>query len=243
MRRPVAERLGFNGYFNSPFTALLGNTSRALLSRGFMPSSKESLSFVQPVPSLRPPILPRPVVASSANVSEVCAEGKGEGSCGLPNGQVCASSRALPEQSYLPHSLLSALQTPAPQSMIQESVKSLQTGVKSEEPNANVSTRKVMKKEKNRISAQKCRLRKKEYVRSLEARIEALTEELRKCKEELQVLKTSKELNSCTQSAISEYRQKRTASIRQLGSLAEKEESDEKLREAVGGVGVRFVAA
>eukprot|EP00826_Nyctotherus_ovalis_P065730 TRINITY_DN9669_c0_g1_i15.p1 TRINITY_DN9669_c0_g1~~TRINITY_DN9669_c0_g1_i15.p1 ORF type:complete len:265 (-),score=47.17 TRINITY_DN9669_c0_g1_i15:600-1394(-) len=237
LRRPIAERLSFNGYFNSPFTTLIGNTSRALLSRSFMPNAKEPLSFVQPAPTLRPPIVTRPIITPSVNVSDSCGEAKGEEICNLPASQICALSRGLPEQSYL-----SASQIPlsAPQSTVQESVKSLLTGAKSEEPSANVSTRKVMKKEKNRISAQKCRLRKKEYVRSLEARIEVLTEELRKCKEELQVLKTSKELNSCIQSAINEYRQKRTASIKQLGSMVEKDEADEELYEAFSGMNVNL---
>jgi len=50
------------------------------------------------------------------------------------------------------------------------------------------------KKERNRVSAQKCRMRKKQYIESLEGQVNQLKEELLKCKEELKIMKEKHDL-------------------------------------------------
>eukprot|EP01022_Parablepharisma_sp_SALTPOND_P005298 TRINITY_DN1220_c0_g2_i1.p1 TRINITY_DN1220_c0_g2~~TRINITY_DN1220_c0_g2_i1.p1 ORF type:complete len:367 (+),score=20.81 TRINITY_DN1220_c0_g2_i1:6960-8060(+) len=49
------------------------------------------------------------------------------------------------------------------------------------------------KKEKNRVSAQKCRMRKKQYVESLESQVQQLKDELAKCKQEIKIMKEKQE--------------------------------------------------
>ena len=49
------------------------------------------------------------------------------------------------------------------------------------------------KKERNRVSAQKCRMRKKQYIESLEGQVKQLKDELTQCKEELKTLKEKHE--------------------------------------------------
>ena len=49
--------------------------------------------------------------------------------------------------------------------------------------------RKIIKMEKNRVSAKKCRARKKVYIESLEAKVKELNHELEECRKEIQELK------------------------------------------------------
>eukprot|EP00826_Nyctotherus_ovalis_P022306 TRINITY_DN1733_c0_g1_i4.p1 TRINITY_DN1733_c0_g1~~TRINITY_DN1733_c0_g1_i4.p1 ORF type:complete len:172 (+),score=50.65 TRINITY_DN1733_c0_g1_i4:647-1162(+) len=140
------------------------------------------------------------------------------------------------EQSYLPLLQPSAI---APQPMALESVGSSQSGVRSGELEDSMVPKKTAKKEKNRVSAQKCRFRKKQYIESLELRIKELTEELAKCKEELQVLKSNKTDTTTHQDIFNEYKQKRFSSIKQMESMLADSQSEEMLSVLINEVNVR----
>ena len=78
----------------------------------------------------------------------------------------------------------------------------------SEELNVNEESSKLIdpdKKQKNRVSAQKCRMRKKQYIESLEAKIEQLNIELSKCKEEIKLLKESQAANLVSEGNLNAY--------------------------------------
>lgn len=146
------------------------------------------------------------------------------------------SSQGFFEQNYLPLSQPSAN---APQPMSLESVGSSQSGVKSGELEDSVAPKKTAKKEKNRVSAQKCRFRKKQYIESLELRIKELTLELAKCKDELQTLKNNKADATTHQNIFNEYKKKRLTLIKQMEIMLTDNQSEDMLSVLINEVNVK----
>jgi hypothetical protein len=97
------------------------------------------------------------------------------------------------------------------------------------------------KKEKNRVSAQKCRKRKKQYVESLELKIKELEEELVKCKEEIKKLKEAQSANLIAESNANEYQAKYKELISALNRAMDARQSDEILKQLIGELNVLYI--
>jgi len=94
------------------------------------------------------------------------------------------------------------------------------------------------KREKNRVSAQKCRMRKKQYIESLEAQIAELNEELTRCKEEI---KTLKELaNLAAESNANKYQAKYKELIAALESSLNIKQNDKTIQQLISELNVSY---
>ncbi len=69
------------------------------------------------------------------------------------------------------------------------------------------------KKERNRLSAQECRKRKKQYLESLESQVKQLTEELMACKKELKTLKDQKSTAALEEEKIAAEHKRRSEEL------------------------------
>ena len=94
------------------------------------------------------------------------------------------------------------------------------------------------KKEKNRVSAQKCRIRKKQYIESLEATINELTKELEKCKEELRLVKEMESENLATDVNAIKHHKNYTNLIMKLKSTIEDSNPKGVIHQLLGEINV-----
>lgn len=94
------------------------------------------------------------------------------------------------------------------------------------------------KKEKNRVSAQKCRMRKKQYVESLEAKIAELNEELVKCKEEIKALKEAQSANLLAENSANEYQTKYKQLITTLENSINTQQNENITQQLIGELNV-----
>jgi len=243
--RSTPQTIGFSVSFNSPFTSFIGSASRAPMntSSGFTPKRKKEVSsLTQPLHNLTTPIPIKPTVTSGVD----SYYGQGKTAAILSENPVPSkfsanpmytSSPALLDQNFLP---MPRTPVSASQPMILESISSSNSGVKSNDLDDNIVPKKTIKKEKNRVSAQKCRLRKKQYIVSLELKIEELTAELEKCKDELQTLKSKKEVTTTQQSLLNEYNNRHMDSIKKLEGMMIENQTEENLCELIKIMNVKL---
>jgi len=243
--RSTPQTIGFSVSFNSPFTSFVGSASRAPMntSSGFTPKRKKEVSsLTQPLHNLTTPMPIKPTVISG--VDSYYGQGK---TAAIPSenptpsnfsaNPMYTSCPALLNQNFLP---MARTPVSTSQPMILESIGSSNSGVKSSDLDDNIIPKKTIKKEKNRVSAQKCRLRKKQYIVSLELRIEELKAELERCKDELQTLKSKNEVTITQQSLLNEYNKRHMDSIKKLESMMLENQTEENLFELIKTMNVEL---
>jgi hypothetical protein len=240
----LTPSIGFSGSFNSSFTSFIRSASKVpmnIVSEFTSKIKKEPSNFAQPSHNLSAPMPIKPTVIAG----EDSYYGQEKPPAIKPENPVLSkfsgnpmytSSPAFPEQNFLPMS-----QTPVgtSQPMALENISNSHSGVKSNDLDDDVVPKKTIKKEKNRVSAQKCRFRKKQYIESLELRISELTAELQRCKDELQMLKGNKEQAITQQTILQEYNKRHTDSIKQLESMVAENQTEEKLCELIKTMNVK----
>jgi len=219
---------------NSDITDKMGTPVESMkVVAGFAPKSKnDSLIFNSPGTNMiedmknninsiyqqpsTPYYVPNPTITSSV-VSEYCQTNT------FPNIQ-----QPLDFISSLPESS-SKKSKQSTESVDEKSIKEDSPGI----PETD-------KKEKNRVSAQKCRKRKKQYIESLEQKIAELSAELVKCKEEIKSLKEAQSANLIAENNVNEYQSKYKELISALKIAVDKNQSDEILKQLIGELNVFY---
>eukprot|EP00826_Nyctotherus_ovalis_P048492 TRINITY_DN5720_c0_g7_i1.p1 TRINITY_DN5720_c0_g7~~TRINITY_DN5720_c0_g7_i1.p1 ORF type:complete len:380 (-),score=103.80 TRINITY_DN5720_c0_g7_i1:101-1240(-) len=96
------------------------------------------------------------------------------------------------------------------------------------------------KKRRNRLSAQKCRERKKEYILSLEAKIESLDTELTRCKKEIRRLKETQSANLMAEGNAKEFQAKYKKCITALENALSRDEDEEVLNQLINKLNANY---
>eukprot|EP00826_Nyctotherus_ovalis_P040361 TRINITY_DN3975_c0_g1_i5.p1 TRINITY_DN3975_c0_g1~~TRINITY_DN3975_c0_g1_i5.p1 ORF type:complete len:495 (-),score=165.75 TRINITY_DN3975_c0_g1_i5:23-1507(-) len=96
------------------------------------------------------------------------------------------------------------------------------------------------KKEKNRVSAQKCRMRKKQYVESLEAQIKELNDELAKCKEEIKTLREAQSASLMAESNANEYQANYKKLVSALEDALATQQADQYVQQLIGELNFNY---
>lgn len=156
--------------------------------------------------------------------------------CYAPNPIVISpvTPEFLQKNEYLPAQQPTVEHISLPESPSKKSRKSPESP-NEEEPQGAMETD---KKEKNRVSAQKCRMRKKQYVESLEAKIAELNDELAKCKEEIKTLKEAQSANLLAESSANEYQIKYKQLMTALENSLSTQQNDNVIHQVIGELNV-----
>lgn len=131
-----------------------------------------------------------------------------------------------------------ANKSPSPESARKKSRKTPESSNEGNEGSESPQGVNEEKKQKNRVSAQKCRARKKEYIQSLEDKIQSLHAELARCKEEIKSLKEAQSANLMAESNANEYQAKYKEYMAALENALSRDQGEEVLQRLISGLSV-----